>query len=70
MRLTRREVRTLQKFRRSPYARFLEDIVERELEQSRHQYESTLASEGQRGYILGLRAVKETLFSDKPTIED
>lgn len=70
MKLTRAQAKALSAFRRSPYAAALQEIFAQELQERRHAYEETLADEGQRGYILGVRAVSELLFSSPIEVEN
>lgn len=68
MKLSREDAKLVAAFRRSPYAASLRLILERELEAGREKYERNIASEGTRGYILGVRAVTDILFNEKTVI--
>lgn len=70
MLLTRKERRVIQKFRRSQYARVISEVARRELEEKRHEFETTLATEGKRGYIQGVKAIMDVLFEEDLEIDN
>lgn len=68
--LSKSDARTVRKFRRSPYARVVRSMLSKELESQRHRFESTLADEGKRGYVQGVKAVLDVMFEQTIEVDD
>lgn len=63
------QARALKRFRLSEDAPLIKELLLRELQVSREQFEAELADEGTRQYIMAVKTILATLFDNETTRE-